>query len=132
MVCNTVLLAQLVNANNRVVATTAIICAVLAIIFLVGLLFWVSLLLLRTWRVRVRPWVTESMAYLREFPETEKEKFDAAELTLKGVVLCLLSLLFPPLILIGLVPLYYGIRKLIAIKLSIGSAKEDRQDGPSQ
>ena len=31
---------------------------------------------------------------------------DAVELTLKGVVICALGLLIPPLVLVGLVPLY--------------------------
>ena len=72
-------------------------------VFLVPILVWPS-------RVRRRGY-PGLRAYLRELPMTEEEKLDAVELTLKGVAICVLGLLFPPLVLIGLVPLYYGGRK---------------------
>ena len=60
-------------------------------------------------------------AYLRELPGTDAERLDAVELSLKGAMLCLLGLLFPPIIFYGLVPLYFGLRKLAAMKLGIKS-----------
>ncbi len=69
------------------------------------------------------------MDYLRELPQTDEQKLDAAELALKGLVLCALSLLFPPLVVIGLVPLYYGLRKLAAVALAVPSTKPETQDG---
>jgi len=82
------------------------------------------------WRTRVRQRGYDGLLpYLRELPWTDEQKWDAVELTLKGLVLCLLALLFPPILLIGLVPLYYGLRKLAAVKLRItGVAKTSTPD----
>ena len=84
-------------------------------VFLVPVLIW-----RRSVRRRGYPGLR---AYLRELPMTEEEKLDAAELTLKGVAVCILGLLFPPLVLIGLVPLYYGGRKVAAVALGITPAE---------
>jgi hypothetical protein len=78
------------------------------------------------WRARVRrSGYPGLLAYFRELPKTDLEKMDAVELTLKGVVLCALGLLFPPLVVIGLVPLYYGLRKLAALQLGITKLEAD-------
>ena len=82
-------------------------------VFLVPILVW------RQVRRRGQKYVPGLRAYLRELPMTEEEKLDAVELTLKGVAICVLGLLFPPLVLIGLVPLYYGGRKLASVILGI-------------
>ena len=47
-------------------------------------------------------------AYLRAAPRTDEERRNAVDLALKGLVICLLGLLVPPLLLIGLFPLFYG------------------------
>ena len=79
------------------------------------------------WRGRIRRQGYPSLrAYLREMPRTDEEKLDAVELTLKGSMLCLLDMLFPPIIIIGLVPLYFGLRKLAAVRLGIKSLEEDQ------
>ena len=59
-------------------------------------------------------------AYLAATPTTDAEKRAAADLALKGVVICFLGLLFPPLILVGLVPLYFGARKVIHVSMGLG------------
>jgi hypothetical protein len=59
-------------------------------------------------------------AYLRAAPHSDPEKRDAADLALKGVVLCLLGFLFPPFVLTGLVPLFYGGRKLVYASMGLG------------
>jgi hypothetical protein len=70
-------------------------------------------------------------AYLLELPQTEEEKLDAVELTLKGVAICAIGLLIPPLVLIGLVPLYYGARKLASVTLGITAAGDTGHHGRS-
>lgn len=50
--------------------------------------------------------------YLRSVPRTDAEKQDAVNMTSRGVVLCVLGILFPPLVIVGLFPLYRGLRKL--------------------
>jgi len=58
-------------------------------------------------------------AYLRAVPRNDEEKREAVDLALKGVILCGLGLFFPPMILVGVVPFYYGSRKLILVWLGL-------------
>lgn len=59
-------------------------------------------------------------AYLAASPRTDEEKRHAADLALKGLVICLLGTLFPPLILLGLFPFFYGARKLVWAWMGLG------------
>jgi hypothetical protein len=63
-------------------------------------------------------------AYLRAAPRTDAEKRDAADLALKGLVICLLGLILPPLMLIGLFPLFYGVRKVVYASMGLGLADD--------
>lgn len=58
--------------------------------------------------------------YLRAVPRTDAERKDAADLALKGLVICILGLMFAPLVFVGLVPLFYGGRKLTYALLGLG------------
>ena len=58
--------------------------------------------------------------YLGAVPRTDAERRDAADLALKGLVFCLLGLLFAPFVLVGVIPLFYGGRKLIYTALGLG------------
>ncbi|HXT68189.1 MAG TPA: hypothetical protein VN700_00425 [Vicinamibacterales bacterium] len=59
-------------------------------------------------------------AYLRAAPRTDEEKRDAADLALKGLVLCLLGMIFAPALLFGLIPLFYGARKVVYASMGLG------------
>jgi len=59
-------------------------------------------------------------AYLRAAPRTDAEKQAAADLALKGAVICLLGLLSPPVLLSGLFPLFYGVRKVMYASMGLG------------
>lgn len=59
-------------------------------------------------------------AYLRAAPRSDAEKRDAVDLALKGLASCVLGLLFPPLVLVGLIPLFYGGRKLVYASMGLG------------
>ncbi len=88
-----------------------------------------AVLLVRLVR-RVRRLGYPSMgAYLRAAPRTDEEKRDATNLALKGLVLCLLGIIFPPVVLLGLVPLFYGGRKLIYASLGLGLVDDADQPG---
>ena len=127
MLCNMVLLAGLTNLTAG--DLLKLLSGLLVIVVLLGF-FLVPLLI---WRRRVRRrGYSGLMVYLRELPQTEEGRLDAVELTLMGVVICILGLLFPPIIVFGVVPLYYGGRKLAAITLGIEGTEEERQDGKSQ
>ena len=59
-------------------------------------------------------------AYLRAAPQTDAEKQAAADMALKGLVICLLGLIFPPLLLVGLFPFFYGARKVAYTWMGLG------------
>lgn len=60
------------------------------------------------------------MAYLRAIPCSDQDKRDAVDLALKGLMMCLLGLIFPPLLLVGVFPLFYGARKLLYALMGLG------------
>jgi hypothetical protein len=66
--------------------------------------------------------------YLRAAPRSDAEKRDAADLALKGLIWCVLGAIFAPLILIGLLPLFYGGRKMIYASMGLGLV--DDPDSP--
>lgn len=59
-------------------------------------------------------------AYLRAVPGTDPQKSDAVDLALKGAVITLLGVIFAPLIIVGLIPLYYGLRKITMTLMGLG------------
>ena len=94
--------------------------AALPLLLLVGLL---ALLLITHvyWRRRARRAGYRSVrAYLRAAPRTDEEKRHAVELAVRGLGWCLLGILFPPLVLVGVVPFVYGTRKLFLAWLGVG------------
>jgi hypothetical protein len=58
--------------------------------------------------------------YLQAAPRSDAEKRDAVDLALKGLACCVLGLLFPPFLLIGLLPLFYGGRKVVYASMGLG------------
>ena len=94
--------------------------ALLALVIVVG--FW-----LRLPQAAKRYGYPSTFAYLRAAPRSDAEKRDAADMTLKGLVWCLLGLMFSPLVLVGLVPLFYGGRKLAYAWMGLGLV----DDGPA-
>ena len=58
--------------------------------------------------------------YLRAAPRNDEEKMEAVDMVLKGAVLFITGLIFPPLILLGLFPFYYGTRKLCLTSFGLG------------
>jgi len=66
------------------------------------------------------------MAYLRASPHSDKEKRDAIDMALAGLIICLLGLAFPPFLLVGVFPLYYGSRKIAYASLGLGLTDEDQ------
>lgn len=68
-------------------------------------------------------------AYLAAAPQSDAERRDAADLALKGLVFVVLGLLFAPLVLVGLVPLFYGGRKLAYAALGLGLVDDPDHTG---
>jgi hypothetical protein len=59
-------------------------------------------------------------AYLRAAPRSDAERRDAADLALKGLMFCVLGLLFSPFVVAGVIPLFYGGRKLVFASMGLG------------
>jgi hypothetical protein len=59
-------------------------------------------------------------AYLKAAPRSDDEKREAVSLAMTGPILCLLGLVFPPFLLIGLFPLFYGARKVAWASMGLG------------
>lgn len=105
--------------------------AVMVLIPVVLLVLFVGLpwLLLRIWRRRVRRRGYPGLkAYLYHLPQTDEEKIDAVELSLKGLVICVLGILFPVAVPFGLVPLYYGLRKIGGAVAGVGGLGPTARD----
>jgi hypothetical protein len=66
-------------------------------------------------------------AYLLAAPRSDAEKRDAADLALKGLVWCVVGMLFAPFVLAGLIPLFYGGRKLIYASMGLGLVDDSDQ-----
>lgn len=66
-------------------------------------------------------------AYLQAAPQTDAEKKAAADLALKGLVICFLGLIFPPLLLVGLFPFFYGARKVVYTSMGLGLLDDARR-----
>jgi hypothetical protein len=89
---------------------------------------WFVVRLLRGQRRQAREAGFPSLsAYLQAAPQTDQEKQAAVDLALKGVVICLLGLIVPPLLLIGLFPLFYGVRKIIYASMGLGLLDDARR-----
>ena len=63
-------------------------------------------------------------AYFRAVPRTDAEKREAVDQALMGLVLCLVGLLLPPVLLVGIVPLFVGGRKAVSAALGLGLSDE--------
>jgi hypothetical protein len=103
----------------RAGANTDVVVGILAV-FVLGVLWALVALVMSENRKARRAGYASFWAYLAATPKTDAEKRAAADLALKGVVVCLLGLLFPPLMLVGLVPLYFGARKVLHVSMGLG------------
>lgn len=90
-------------------------------VFILAVLLGPILLFLVLARPRAKRFgYASTAAYLRAAPRSDAEKRDAADLALRGVVFCILGLLFPPFVFVGLIPLFYGGRKLVYASMGLG------------
>lgn len=93
---------------------------ILSVVLIVPVLGLVALYGVLTGRRAKRLGYESTRAYLRAVPRSDEEKRDAADLAMRGLVLCLLGLLFAPIVLVGLIPLFYGGRKLMYASMGLG------------
>lgn len=70
---------------------------------------------------RAKSWGYSTLRdYLRAAPQTDEEKRVAVDCALQGLVICVLGFLMPPLIIIGVFPLFFGVRKIAYSSLGLG------------
>jgi len=107
--------------------------ALLALLPLLVIIILVGVVAVGMWRgVRHRATRAgyESVgAYLRAAPQTDRDKQEAVDMALKGMVICALGLIFPPFLLVGLLPLFYGARKMAWASLGLGLADDPERPG---
>ena len=102
-----------------------IIIGLIVFVPLIGLAL-IALVLLSAGKRARRLGYASRRDYLRAAPRTDEEKRDAVDLALKGLALCVLGLLFPPFILAGLIPLFYGGRKMAYASMGLGLIDDSR------
>ena len=90
------------------------------LVFVVAVVGGLLLVLASLGRRATRFGYPSRAAYLRAAPRSDPEKRDAVDVTLQGLALCVLGLLFPPFVLVAVVPLYYGGRKLVYASMGLG------------
>jgi hypothetical protein len=102
-----------------------IILAVVLFVPIVGLVM-IGVLILSAGKRAQRLGYASTREYLRAAPRTDVEKRDAVDMALKGLALCVLGLLFPPFVLAGLFPLFYGGRKMAYSSMGLGLVDDAR------
>jgi hypothetical protein len=106
-----------------------VLAPVLAVVGLVVLFVAIPLFLLRWWRRGARrAGYPDLRSYLRAIPRTDAERRAAVEMTLRGLVLCLLGIPAPVLLLIGVFPLYYGARKVALAWLGLDMVEDGSEE----
>ena len=101
------------------------IIAVILFVPVVGMLL-LGVMLVFAGRRAKRLGYASTREYLRAAPRTDAEKRDAVDMALKGLALCVLGLVFPPFVLAGLVPLFYGGRKMAYASMGLGLVDDAR------
>jgi hypothetical protein len=103
-------------SNLRYFALPALFFVVPVLVGFVAMaLFWISLK-----RRATRFGYASTGTYLRAVPRSDAERRDAADLAMKGLVFCVLGQLLSPLVLAGLIPLFYGGRKFVYASMGLG------------
>lgn len=92
-----------------------LLAVVLIVVLGAIVLFWVQ-----SARRAKRFGYPSTRAYLRAAPRSDPEKRDAADLVVKGLVFCALGTFFSPFVLVGVIPLFYGGRKLVYASMGLG------------
>lgn len=94
-----------------------------AVILLVTI--WVAVRVIARFRVSAAEFGYGGVRkYLRAIPKTDAERADAIELTMRGGLICLVGAIFPLIVLVGMFPLYYGVRKLLYVNFESGAGTD--------
>jgi len=101
------------------------------LVLLMGVLAW-SLIALGRTRARARNAGFERISdYMRAAPRNDRERREAVNMAFRGLALCLVGIVFTPLLLLGLPPLYYGGRKITMALLGMDLLADDDAARPA-
>ena len=94
-------------------------------VLLVVLLVWSLIAVSRT-RQRARQAGFKRVSdYMLAVPRNDREKREAVNMAFRGLALCLVGIVFAPLLLLGVFPLYYGGRKVTLALLGTDLLADD-------
>ena len=86
--------------------------------------------ILKKWRHKAELAGYSSLSdYLRATPQNDAERKEAVDLALKGLVMLTIGFIFPPLLLIAIFPLFFGLRKVAYWSVGVGLFEERNQPG---
>lgn len=125
-----IMVAQMIPSGAQNAVPRYMLLAALFWLAIAALLILPALMVYRSRRKARQMGYPSYRAYLRAVPKDDREKRDAIDLTARGVVLCLLGVLFPPFIILGLTPLYYGGRKLAMLGAGVNPTPPADPDTP--
>ncbi len=83
------------------------------------LFVWSLIAVTRTRRRAIQAGFKGVNDYMLAAPRNDQERREAINMTFRGLVFCALGIVFSPLMLFGLVPLYYGGRKITLAMLGM-------------
>lgn len=99
------------------------------VLLLIIAIVWIRSILKR-WRLKAKAAGYPSLStYLRAAPQTDLERKEAVDLAMKGLVMFLIGLFFPPLLIISAFPLFFGLRKIAYWSVGVGILDEYEQPG---
>jgi len=94
-------------------------------VLLVVVLVWSLIAVSRT-RQRARQAGFKRVSdYMLAVPRNDQEKREAVNMAFRGLALCLVGIVFAPLLLLGVFPLYYGGRKITLALLGMDLLADD-------
>jgi len=94
-------------------------------LLLVVLLVWSLIAVSRTRRRARQAGFKRISDYMLAAPRNDREKQEAVNMAFRGLALCLVGIVFAPLLLLGVVPLYYGGRKITLALLGMDLLADD-------
>ena len=100
---------------------------VIAVIIALLLAIWIHKKLKRD---AARAGYDSVSAYLESPPRSDREKRDAVDLGLKGLAICVFGLILTPLLIIGVFPLFFGLRKIAYASLGLGLVDDGEENFP--
>jgi len=95
------------------------------LVLLVVVLVWSLIAVARTRQRAHQAGFSRVSDYMLAVPRNDQEKREAVNMAFRGLALCLVGVVFAPLLLLGVFPLYYGGRKITLALLGMDLLADD-------